>query len=712
MGGPYTRGARLHHSASRPSGGWGRAKARPYNLHARPRDELRCADETPYKLPVPFDRLFAPLRIGPVTARNRIVCGAHFTMFSEPAAVFGEPGYCGERLGRYLADRARGGAGVIIAGQAQVHPTTAYQMHNNAAAWPAEAVPHFRRLTDQVHAHGALAFLQLAHNGGVNQGPWSKLPAWAPSSVANSLEPPQALERAEIAEVIDAFARCARNAAAGGFDGLEIHAAHGYLLHEFLSPRHNRRGDDYGGSFDNRLRFAAEVLTAVRAAVGSSIAVGVRLVGDEELGAGGLTADDAAKIGAALEARGLVDFLDVSVGVSGIGMVRPLYVPHGCGVYAARAVKAAVQQVPVFAVHRILTPEEAEGILARGDADAITLVRALIADPEWPAKAARGAGAAIRRCTGCNQGCYGNLTQGLPITCVTNPAVGRDAELGLGTLVPAPRAKRVLVVGGGPAGLEAAWVAAARGHQVTLLERGGELGGKIRLAQQLPGREELADFADWRAAECARLGVDLRLHSEGTVESVLALTPEAVIVATGGRASTTAPAKGPPMPVPGSQQDFVLDHEAALQRAGALGRRVIILDVVGHIEAIGLGELLARQGVEVNVVTPFPLPICLDRETLGYALPRAVQAGMRWRPNTAIAAIGAHDVTLVDVLSRQTETVTAVDTVVIRTHGVPDDALYLGLQGRVPELLRVGDAVAVRPCDRAIFDGHLAGRRV
>jgi 2,4-dienoyl-CoA reductase-like NADH-dependent reductase (Old Yellow Enzyme family) len=631
-------------------------------------------------------------------------------MFSEPAPVFGEPGYFGERLGRYLADRARGGAGVIIAGQAQIHPSTAYQMPNNAVAWREEAVPHFRRLTEQVRAHGALAFLQLAHNGGVNQGPWSKLPAWAPSDVANSLEPPKPLEHAEIAELIDFFARSARHAAAGGFDGIEIHGAHGYLIHEFLSPRHNRRTDQYGGSLENRLRFAVEVLTAVRAAVGPSVAVGLRLVGDEEVGDGGLTAADAAEIGTRLEQRGLVDFLDVSVGVSGIGMVRPLYVPHECGVYAARAVKAAVQHVPVFAVHRILSPEEADAIVARGDADAINVVRALIADPEWAAKAARGESATIRKCTGCNQGCYGNLTLGVPVTCVTNPAVGRDAQLGLGTLTPAARPKHVVVVGGGPAGLEAAWVAAARGHRVTLLERGGELGGKIRLAQRLPGRGELADFADWRAAECVRQGVDVRLRSDGTVESVLALAPDAVVVATGGRASTTAAAKGPPMPVPGSAQDFVLDHEVALQRADTLGRRVVILDVVGHIEAIGLGELLAQQGTDVTVVTPFPLPICLDRETLGYALPRAVRAGMRWRPNTAIAAIGAHTVTLVDTLSRQTETLDQIDTVVIRTHGVADDALYFALQGRGPEVVRVGDAVAVRQCDRAIFDGHMAGR--
>ena len=335
-----------------------------------------------------FERLFSPLRIGPVEAPNRVVFGAHFTMFSEPSSTFGEPGFFGARLGRYLAERARGGAGTIIAGQAQVHPTTAYQMQNNAVAWDEAAIPHFERLTSRVKAHGALAFLQLAHNGGVNQGPWSKLPAWAPSPVANSMEPPKALERHEIRELVEFFARSAANAARGGFDGIEVHGAHGYLIHEFLSPRHNRRTDEYGGSLENRMRFAVEVLTAVRAAVGSRVAVGLRLVGDEESkDPDALGAADAAEIAKRLEAAGLVDFLNVSVGISGIGMVRPMYVEHLVGVYAARAVKRAVVRTPVFCVHRILLPEEAERILERGDADAVTLVRALIADPEWAAKA-------------------------------------------------------------------------------------------------------------------------------------------------------------------------------------------------------------------------------------------------------------------------------------------------------------------------------------
>ena len=657
-----------------------------------------------------FPRLFSPLPIGPLQARNRVIFGAHFTMFTEPSRTVGEPGYYGARAARYFARRASGGAGVVIVGQAQVHPTSAYQMPNNAIAWDPLAIPHFEKVTDAIHAGGALAFIQLAHNGGVNFGTWSKLPAWAPSAVANSTEAPKVLEKSEIRELVDYFARSAANAAAGGFDGIEVHAAHGYLLHEFLSPKSNRRTDEYGGGLQNRMRFPIEVLEAVRDAVGANVAVGVRLVGDEETYDGsGLRASDAAEIAARFEELGLVDFLDVSIGVSGIGMVRPLYAPHLCGVYAAKEVKAAVQRTPVFAVHRILTPDEAEGVIERDEADAVTLVRALIADPDWALKAERGEADTIRPCTGCNQGCYGNLTQGLPVTCATHPAVGREQQIADPPLAHTGRARKVVVVGGGPAGLEAAWVAAARGHRVTMLEADRELGGKVRLAARLPGREEMIHFVDWRIDECRRQGVEVRLGLRANAESLLFFRPDVVIVATGGRATVDAPSKLHPMPVPGSEQDHVIDHETALREPERVGKRALILDAVGHIEAIGLGEWLARQGRDVTVVTSVPAPMLLDRETAALALPRAGKAGVKWRPNTVLAAIGDNDATLYDIVSAKLETISGIDTVIIRTHGVAEDALYFALKPKVEKVLRVGDAVAPRFVDRAIFDGHQAG---
>ncbi len=414
------------------------------------------------------------------------------------------------------------------------------------------------------------------------------------------------------------------------------------------------------------------------------------------------------------EDLGLVDYFNVSVGIGGVGMVRTNYAPHGFGVYAAHTVKKALRDTPVFAVHRILMPDEAEEILERDEADGITLVRALIADPDWVSKARDGRTDEIRRCTGINQSCYGNLLQSMPIDCVQNPVVGREDELGLGTFSPAARAKRVVVVGGGPAGLEAAWVAAARGHDVTLLEREGELGGAIRWAQRLPGRSEIAALADWRIGQCERHGVDMRTGVAATPDAVLALAPDAVVVATGGRATKDGPSAYHPMPVPGSDADWVLDVVEALRRAeedpDSLGGRVVVLDVVGHVQGAGVAERLAAQGAETTLVCPLPVLLACDGETQAAILPRAVQAGVTWRPSTAMAAVGDHAVTLVDVLSRRFETLEGIDTVVVATNGVPDDHLFVALDGQVPELNRVGDAIAVRPVDRAVYDGHLAGR--
>jgi thioredoxin reductase len=449
-------------------------------------------------------------------------------------------------------------------------------------------------------------------------------------------------------------------------------------------------------------------------AVGDKVAVGLRLAGDDEQTHGpGLTADDCAEVAARYEELGLVDFLNVSIGIGGIGMVRTNYSPHLLGVYAAHAIKKAVRDTPVFTVHRILTPDEAESIIENHEADGITLVRALIADPEWVNKAREDRGDEIRRCTGINQSCYGNLLQSMPINCVQNPAVGREDDLGLGTLEPAATPKKVVVIGGGPGGMEAAATAAARGHDVTLLEREDELGGNLRWAAKLPGREEIWEIAAWRIGECARRGVDVRTGVLATADTVLDLAPDAVIVATGGRANKLGNAAYHPMPVPGAEQDFVLDHVDALKRfladPDALGERIVLLDAVGHAQAIGLGELLASAGKQATCVTPLPMPMALDGESAAAILPRAVHAGMVWRPNTAMAFIGDHEVTVVDVLSREMETL-PVDTVVIRTHGLPNNSLTHELAGKVDELVTIGDAVAVRLVDRAVYDGHVAAR--
>lgn len=668
-----------------------------------------------------YEMLMSPFDVGPLKLRNRVIFGAHATLFSEGNQRFGEPGWYGKRMGAYAAERARGGVAAVIIGQTAPHPTSAYQLlPNSGVAYMEESIPHFQDLADQVHAEGAKVFVQLTHGGGVNQGAYSKLPVLAPSAVTAFFETPKPLEKDEIRELQHYHALSALNAVRGGFDGIEVQAAHGYLIHQFLSPKYNKRTDEYGGSPENRARFLLETMEQIREMLGddvSRVAIGCRLVGDDDVYDGQLKPEDCAELASLIEQSDLTDFFNVSAGISGIGMVRTNYSPHVPVAYAAEAVRKGVTRTPVFAVQRIITPEEAENILRLGQADAVTLVRALIADPDWVRKAQDGKPETIRLCTGSNQGCLTNLMMGAPINCVQNPAVGREEFLGNETFIRTSKPKRVVVIGGGPAGLEAAWVAAARGHEVTLLEKAERLGGMIRLAEQLPGRGELADFANWRAAECERQGVTIKLGVDADVDTVLALEPDVVVVATGGRATVEGSSYFHPMPVVGSDQDFVFDHVAGLQLAlsddaDKLGNRVVVLDGVGHIEAIGIAELLGSQGREVHLVTSLPSPIALDFETSAAALPRAVHAGAKWRPNTMIGMIGDHNVMLIDVLSQAAETLEDVSAVIVRTHGTPVDDLYYALQDKVESVHRVGDAVAVRYCDRAIYDGHTVGRDI
>jgi NADPH-dependent 2,4-dienoyl-CoA reductase/sulfur reductase-like enzyme len=414
-------------------------------------------------------------------------------------------------------------------------------------------------------------------------------------------------------------------------------------------------------------------------------------------------------IAAYFEQRGLVDFLNVSVGNVG-AMVQPMYFPHLLGVYAANEVKAAVRATPVFTVHRILTPDEAEGILERGEADAITMVRALIADADWVAKAAAGKAHTIRRCVGCNQLCYGNLYKALPIQCVTNPAVGRESELGSGTLTPAPAPRRVMVVGGGPGGLEAAWVAAARGHSVTLFERSSALGGKIRLAQRLPGRAEIANFADWRIDECERRDVEIHLDTPVDLAMVQLFDPDVLIVATGGRPSVELTARGQ-LPVFGLDDPIVIDHEQATEWPERVGARVLIVDAIGHIEGAGLAELLAAAGHTVTLASPLMTLVLLDSATAASALRRACRAVAHLTQHRVRSPNRAGAATLVDTLSGRSSRID-VDTVVVRAHGDPVDELYHGARADGRAVWRIGDAVAVRPADRAIHEGHRVGRAV
>ena len=474
-----------------------------------------------------FPHLLSPLESGRLRLRNRVVFPAHQTLFSDGGVV-------GDRQRAYYVERARGGVGAIVVEGGAVHPT--------AVKFPAylrfdepRIGPSLERLAEEVHAAGGVVFAQLAHSGSRMPSWDSRMPLWAPSDVhsANSDEIPHAMTEADIGALIDGFVRSATVAVGAGLDGVEVHAAHEYLLGEFLSPLNNRRDDAYGGPLANRARLALEVVAAVREAVGGHV-VGLRMNGSD-LVPGGHGVDDAVAFARMVETSGAADYLSVSAGTSRDNdlIVPPMDVAQGVHVHLAAAVKQAVS-LPVFAVGRIKRPEHAEEILADGHADAVAVARALIADPEWVRKAAEEP-EAIRPCVGANDGCFGRLFRTRPISCLVNPAVGLERELGVGTAPPAAPARRVLVVGGGPAGLEAARVAAERGHAVTLHEATAELGGALRLASLPAARRELWELVDFQVAAVQRAGVEVVLGSRLDAGDVRSAGAEAVVVATGAR---------------------------------------------------------------------------------------------------------------------------------------------------------------------------------
>jgi mycofactocin system FadH/OYE family oxidoreductase 2 len=659
--------------------------------------------------------IFTPLQVGPVTIKNRIMFTAHSTRIADTL-----PGssdrlrFMGERYACYQGDRARGGAGLIICGQASVHPAARMEARNTMIAYDSRAIPGFKVVTDRIHQYSARTFLQLMHSGLSYPSEDHKLAIFAPSAHANlPYEPTKSMEVEDIDEVIEGYGRSAENAKAGGFDGIEIHSTHGYLPLQFLSPALNRRSDEYGGSLDNRMKFILRVIDRIKEVTGDTMALGVRLCGDE-LMPGGLTIEDAREIAVKLENTGNVDYISISIGNSAsdklLWTTPPMYIPSGYSVYASAAIKEAVDHIPVFITGRILDPMHADRILSDGHADMIGMTRAQIADPELAKKSEEGRIDDIRPCIGCNQGCGGNPND-MPehIYCVQNPAIGREKELGIGTLQRAARMKKVLVVGGGAGGMETAWVAAARGHRVTLYEKTERLGGQINLARKLPGRDEMEGIVRWRIRQMAEYAVKVVLNQEVTAAMITREAPDAVVIATGSKPFLGQYLKSIPPPQ-GWEQPNVVSCEDILEERITIGDRVIILDVEGRIKGLGTADMLAVQGKNVELVTPLLYPgACLDVTSLEYLKAKAAKDGVKFTPDSYITKISGKSVTVVDLFTGK-EKAEEADSVVIITCGKPDEDLYFSLKGKVKELYRIGDCLVPRTVDRAVFDGHRVGR--
>lgn len=638
-----------------------------------------------------FKHLFTPLKVGTMTVRNRILSTAH------ASGMLGANGLPGDRAIAYWASKSRGGIGLVCTQVHGVHPSAGSDVFHQPGV-----VEAFRKAAEAVKSFGACFVPQIWHPGFRGSNMLTGRTGWSVGATPEGAGlVPHAMTVDEIKEVIAGYAHAARTVREAGCDGVEIHAAHGYLPEQFMTPRYNMRKDEYGGAVEGRVKFAQEVIAAVREAVGNDFTVGIRITPDE-LQDNGYDLEAMKIMAPMLCSGGKLDYLNISSGRA----IAPMFYPSGHSVYTAAEIKQVVD-IPVFATSsRINDPVMAEQVLASNQADMVGMTRANICDPELPNKAKEGRLDEIRRCIGCSEGCWDRIATRHPlgITCTYNPVVGKETAPGWLELIPAKVKKKVMVIGGGPAGLETARVAAARGHTVSLFEKGSGLGGLVQIAAKAPGRVDMTEVARYYTFQMKLLGVDVHLGTEVTPEIALAMSPDVVVVATGSFPRI-------PSHIPGIEQSNVVDVRQVLNDEVQVGENVLVYDGQRHIHGLSAALFLAERGRSVEMIgEDLYFGMEVEPGTLRAANQRVLTANVVMTPHTALASICGETVVVRDVFTGQERTIEGVDTVVLACGGVENNSLYYALKGKVKELHRVGDCNGVRKLLWATNDGAVLGR--
>jgi 2,4-dienoyl-CoA reductase-like NADH-dependent reductase (Old Yellow Enzyme family)/thioredoxin reductase len=655
-------------------------------------------------MPQLFPRLFSPVKLGRHTLRNRIVFGAH-------TANMGEGGVPGDRYVAYCAERAIGGAAMIVVEPMPVHPAAVLTRGNFRPA-DDSVIPHFKRVANAIKDNGAVAIQQLYHVGAHGDSDNSFHPHWSPSGLPSyhDSDGSHPMSEAEIRETIDGFVQAARRCKEAGFDGVEVWAAYHGMVDQFWTPWSNRREDEWGGSLENRTRMSREILGRIRKECGTDFIIGVA-VSDEPDYSVALSREELAEIVSLHDELGLLDYVTCGSGsYLDFHKLMPTFLyPEKLGADLAATLRQKVKRALVIAESHIRTPYNAETVLSEGAADLVSIVRGQIADPHLAKKASEGRPDDIRGCISCNQMCWGRRSRDYWISCLVNPSAGREFEWGGDRFTPSDAPKRILVVGGGPAGLEAARVAAERGHDVILAEASSRLGGNFRLAGMQPRRAQILDLLDWYERQLTKLKVDVRLNCYMEASDVAAYRADVIVIATGSYPPETGFQKALPAVdiLPGIKKGNVFSVEAVMARQARPGNRVLLLDEGGGWRGCGTAWKLAEDGHAVTILSPDPfIGKELQRTTADVPLRRILKKlSVNWLLEVSVLEWHGDGATLIDH-NTQEQLYVKGDSLVLATTNMPADWLARELQSYDQPIVQIGDCAAPRQAPYAFFEGR------